>query len=58
METKFKDNKLKGMFNGRKSKQAQEGIESSSADLESGEDNDKGKNIFGVCFMAHGESDS
>jgi hypothetical protein len=28
------------------------------ADLESGEDNDKGKNIFGVCFMAHGESDS
>jgi hypothetical protein len=31
---------------------------SRDVDLESDEDEDKGENISGVCFMAHGESDS
>ena len=64
-----KDNKpkSKSTFKGRKTKenlkkmlnQVYAAFEPlNDVDGESGEDEDKGKNISGVCFMARGESDS
>lgn len=55
------------MFRGKKSKERLRKVFdqvlaafelSSDVDLESGGDDDKGKNISGVCLMARGESES
>ncbi len=65
-DEKTNDNKPKGRFKGRKNKENLKKVFDkvyatfeplSDVDGESG-DEDKGKNISGVCFMAHGESDS
>ncbi len=66
-DEKTNDNKPKGTVKGRKIKEtlkkAFDQVYAAFEPLsdvygESAEDEDVGKNISGICFMAHGESDS